>query len=453
MKLRLTFIKLLILFLAIIGRAQDTSNVASKEDVAEVKGAVDGINETLQSIIPTLEALKKIKISGYIQTQFQVADSAGVPSVAGGDFPQNVKSRFQVRRGRFKINYDNDLTQYVLQLDVTQNGVGIKDAYASIKEPWLRMASLTAGVFDRPFGFEISYSSGNRESPERSRIFQTLFPGERELGAKIELAPENGPLSYFNLKAGLFNGVLNTANENDRNKDFIGRLGFQLPFQEQSLEIDGGFSIYSGNVTSNSAKVYQLNKLTKKFVKDSTLSNLGKSFNRSYNGFDVQLYYDVPVIGGASLRFEYIWGKQPGTDKKASFYNPDAAATGDTKSAVDGKKVADLYLRNFDGWYINYIQNVGLQNQFVAKYDVYVPNKDISDSDVGATGSNLTAADIKYTTLGLGWIYHWDSNVKFTLYYDWVKNEKINAKATGSLAPFAQDLKDNVLTLRMQYKF
>jgi hypothetical protein len=339
---KLLFLLMLIVIFVISVKAQDSLRIATKEDVEEVKGAFDGINETLQSIIPTLDALKKIKISGYIQTQFQVADSAGVPSVAGGDFSQNVKSRFQVRRGRFKINYDNDLTQYVLQLDVTQNGVGIKEAYTSIKEPWLRMASLAAGVFDRPFGFELSYSSGKRESPERSRIYQTLFPGDRELGAKIELAPETGPLSYFNLKAGLFNGVLNTANENDRNKDFIGRLGFQLPFQEQSLEVDGGFSIYSGNVTSNSPKVYELDKLTKKFVRDSTLANLGNSFNRSYNGFDVQLYYDVPVIGGASMRFEYIWGKQPATDKKTSFYNPDAASTGDTKSAIDGKKVAGI---------------------------------------------------------------------------------------------------------------
>jgi opacity protein-like surface antigen len=94
-----------------------------------------------------------------------------------------------------------------------------------------------------------------------------------------------------------------------------------------------------------------------------------------------------------------------------------------------------------------------LQNQFVVKYDVYVPNNDISASDIGAPGSNLTASDIKYTTLGLGWIYYWDSNVMFTLYYDWVKNEKINAKTNGPLAPFTQDLKDNVLTIRMQYKF
>jgi hypothetical protein len=110
-------------------------------------------------------------------------------------------------------------------------------------------------------------------------------------------------------------------------------------------------------------------------------------------------------------------------------------------------------MRNFNGWYINFIQNIGLKNQFIAKYDVYTPNKDVTANDIGAVGSNLNAGDIKYSTLGLGWIYHWDSNVKFVLYYDWVKNEKVNSLATGTLAPFKNDLKDNVLTLRMQYKF
>jgi hypothetical protein len=440
---RIIFILSLLIAIYLNGKSQDTTKTATKEDVADVKGAVDGINETLQGILPTIDALKKIKISGYIQTQYQVAESASVASYAGGNFPQNVKSRFQVRRGRFKINYDNDLTQYVLQLDVTQNGVGIKDAYASIKEPWLRMASLTAGVFDRPFGFEISYSSSNREAPERSRLFQTLFPGERELGAKIELMPETGPLSYFNLKAGVFNGVLNTANENDRHKDFIGRLGFQLPFEDQGLAIDGGFSTYAGAVTDNSKKIFEIDNASavKKYKVDSTASNLGNGFDRNYYGFDLQLYYDVPVIGGATLRGEYLWGRQPGTDKSSSFYNPDAAAATDTKSAIDGKKVTDIYMRNFNGWYLNFVQNIGLKNQFVAKYDI------------GAHGSNLTATDIKYSTLGLGWIYHWDANVKFVLYYDWVWNEKVNSLATGSLAPFKEDLKDNVLTLRMQYKF
>jgi hypothetical protein len=354
-----------------------------------------------------------------------------------------------------KVNYDNDLTQFVLQIDVTQNGLGIKDAFASIREPWWRIASLTAGVFDRPFGFEVAYSSGVRESPERSRIFQTIFPGERELGAKLELTAEEGWLSYFNLRAGVFNGVLSTANENDGFKDVIGRIGFQLPLEEQSLAIDGGVSLYTGKVTNNSRYAYavDLNDPDRKFRVDSAGTNTGAGNGRAYYGADLQIYYDLPVLGGLSLRGEYIAGQQPGTASSNSFYNPDAASGSDPKSTVDGRKSTPLYLRSFRGWYINYVQNIGLSDQVVLKYDAFDPNTDVSALQIGAPGSNHSPVDIGYQTFGIGWIHHWDANVKFVLYYDIVTNEKVNTAATGSLLPFAGDLKDNVLTVRMQYRF
>ncbi|MBS4028808.1 MAG: hypothetical protein KGZ58_09230 [Ignavibacteriales bacterium] len=440
---------LLLLLLLVVSSlplfAQDSSDVVTKDEIMEIKGAMDGMNETVIEMKNTLDALKKIKISGYIQTQYQIADTEAtaaysIGNFSGGSFPSYVNSRFQLRRGRFKINYDNDLTQYVLQVDVTQNGVGIKDAFISVKEPWYKTVSLTAGVFDRPFGFEISYSSSSRETPERSRMYQTLFPGERELGAKIELVSENKKWNWLNVKAGFFNGVLNTANENDSKKDFIGRVGVQIPFQEQNLEIDGGVSIYAGNVRNNSPEFFEMNTSTKKFTRDSSSANIGKYFERNYLGIDVQLYYDAPVIGGLSFRGEFISGKQPGTSSSNNFYNPGATVT-------------PLYKRTFYGYYINYIQNVGLSNQILLKYDVLDPNKNVDGNDIGASGSNLKISDIKYSTLGIGWIYHWDANVKFILYKDFVTNEKVNSIATGSFIPFKNDVHDNVLTLRMQYKF
>ncbi|MBI5726751.1 MAG: hypothetical protein HY965_02790, partial [Ignavibacteriales bacterium] len=136
----------------------DTSATAMLEKLTEVKGQVEGMNETVLEMKSTLDALKKIKISGYIQSQFvNVNSDATVGGFSGGNFDKNYHNRFQVRRGRVKFLYDNDLTQYVVQLDAIPTGVTIKDAYITSREPWLRMFALTAGVFDRPFGFEIAY--------------------------------------------------------------------------------------------------------------------------------------------------------------------------------------------------------------------------------------------------------------------------------------------------------
>ncbi len=432
-----------IVLLAMSLRAQEAGQPATKAEIEEVKGSIEGINETILAMQPTLAALAKIKFTGYIQSQFQLADSDGVKGFAGGDFAAGVHQRFHLRRARLKMNYDNDLTQFVLQLDVAQGGLAIKDAYVSIKEPWLRTFALTSGVFDRPFGFEISYSSSNREAPERSRMYQILFPGERDLGVKIEAAPESGPLSFLNFKGGFFNGTRENTVENDNSKDFIGRLGVSLPFDEANLAIDGGASIYSGNVRSNSRAAWTVSN--NKFTVDSSLTNFGKYFERTYMGADVQVYYDIPVVGGMSLRGEYITGKQPGTSASNGFYN-NAWVT----SPASG---TPLYMRNMAGFYINYIQNIGMKNQFVLKYDEFDPNTDVSGSAIGADATT-SASDVKYTTLGLGWIYHWDANVKFTVYYDMVTNEKVySGTKVASLQPFTNDLKDNVLTVRMQYKF
>jgi hypothetical protein len=393
------------------------------------------MNETVLEMKSVLDVLRKIKLSGYIQGQFQSAEIDGAKSFAGGDFLATDHTRFMIRRGRLKINYDNDLTQYVLQFDVSENGFATKDAYISVKEPWLKTVALTAGIFDRPFGFEISYSSSMRESPERTRMFQTLFPGERDLGAKLEIAPADGPLSYFNFKGGFFTGN-GVAKETDNAKDFIGRLGFSFPFMDANLAIDGGVSLYRGKVRlDDGAKAYTLSS-----VVSPTKDSLSRYWDRNYLGVDLQCYYDLPVIGGFSLRGEYISGKQPGTSG-----SPRAYAVGN----------GDLYLRNFAGYYIMYVQNLGDNNQVVVKYDVFDPNTDVTGDQIGAAGnsSKLTATDLKYSTLGLGLVHHWDANIKFVLYYDMVTNETVNAAGAGSLIPYKNDLKDNVFTLRMQYKF
>jgi hypothetical protein len=84
---------------------------------------------------------------------------------------------------------------------------------------------------------------------------------------------------------------------------------------------------------------------------------------------------------------------------------------------------------------------------------LFDPNTQVEASDVGMVGSNLTAADLAITTLGLGGIYHWDENIKFVAYYDLVTNEEANSASTGTLIPWKKDLTDNVFTFRAQVKF
>ena len=67
--------------------------------------------------------------------------------------------------------------------------------------------------------------------------------------------------------------------------------------------------------------------------------------------------------------------------------------------------------------------------------------------EIGKTDNNIHAANICYTTMGLVYIYYWSDNVKLVCWYEWVKNEKT------SLTGFNRDIRDDLFTFRMHYKF
>jgi hypothetical protein len=448
--LRLLLVAFL-LMLARSGWAQEET--PTKEEVEELKSVVEGMNESFTEYRGYVDALRKIKLSGYLQPQYRVADAdAAISQFSGGNLPANVRKQFQIRRARLKVAYENVLSQYVLQIDAGQAGLSLKDAYVSITEPWIKSIGLQAGVFDRPFGYEISFSSGSRESPERSRVVQTLFPGERELGAKLFYAPQIGDLSFLRADLGVFNGTGPTSIEFDNFKDLIGRVGAQFPFEDAGAELDLGVSGYFGNVRNQTA--YLWTGSSTGFTVDSAATNAGAGVSRNYVGVDAQFYYDLPHVGGTTLRGEVMFGEQPGGSTAPTSGDPSIGTKLTTISPV-APPSGPIYVRNFMGWYVYLVQNIGSSEQVVVKYDVYDPNSDLAAGDIGVVPQS-SAADLRYSTLGLGFIHHWDENVKFVFYYEFVDNEKVTqsvASANSSLAPFAENVKDNLFTLRMQFRF
>ncbi len=443
-------------FAGLASAQSDSALKATQEKLTLLKGEVNGLTESYLETKGTVDKLAKIKVSGYIQGQWQHADSSGVGGFAGGGFPSTSNQRLQLRRVRLKTIYDNVTSQYVMEFEARPSGVGLKDAEIILNEPWLKTFSLAMGLMDRPFGFEIPYSSSAHEAPERTRVYQTVFKDEKDLGVKLEANPgENmGLAQYFNFKGGLYTGTsgyngnttatAGTGDEIDSTLDIIGRVGFKLPFNDLNLAVDGGVSYYGGKVLAANDSLYQMNGT--KLV-DSTTSPFKKhknqTFDRNVIGVDLQTYYTIPVIGdfvgGTSLRGEYLTGKTIGTLSGSMPY-------GTAKDA--------LAERNFMGWYLSWIQNYGTKFQSVVKYDVYDPNTDVEGKNIGlAANGKLGAGDVKFTTLGLGVLYYWDDIVRLTAYYDMITNETVNSAATGSLLPYTKDLKDNVFTLRAQVKF
>lgn len=435
-------------FQVVIGALLITQAVSAQD---EVDAKVDTLASAIESIQSDLSILKKIKFSGYIQAQWQKADTIGSPAgFSGGNF-SGLDNRFAVRRGRLKVSYTNELSSYVLQIDATEKGLGLKDAYVQFTDPWINFVSLTGGVFNRPFGNEVEYSSASLESPERSRICQTLFPGEEDLGAKLTLQmPKTSPWSFIKLDAGLFNG--NGINvETDKYKDFIGHLSAKKSYFDESLSVGLGASYYNGGFAEPASSqmgaklphIYKMNGDV--FAAQPDSGKVGDKAKREYFGFDGQVSFQS-AIGLTQIRGEYIMGTQP------------AYKTLSTTSITNGLPATDdIYIRNFNGGYVYFIQSIlNTKNELVVKYDWYDPNTKISGDKIGVAKSNTGKVDIKYSTIGLGWNYYWNSNVKLTAFYEIVTNEKTSALATAKtsgISSFAKNQKDNVLTLRLQYKF
>jgi hypothetical protein len=152
-------------------------------------------------------------------------------------------------------------------------------------------------------------------------------------------------------------------------------------------------------------------------------------------GADAQVVYPFP-FGITTIRAEYIMGTQSGTSSSSTSFS--TAPT------------SDIYMRSFNGAYFYFVQNIWkTKHQIVVKYDWYDPNTEIGGNDLkDASVTHLSSADVKYTTLGFGYTYQHDKNVKLMVYYDMVTNE-----TSANLNGYHKDIKDNVLTIRMQYRF
>ena len=81
------------------------------------------------------------------------------------------------------------------------------------------------------------------------------------------------------------------------------------------------------------------------------------------------------------------------------------------------------------------------------KYDWYDPNTRVRGTEIGDARSNFGEADIKFSTLGAGYLYHINAYLKLLFYYEWVKNE------TTQLQGYTSDRSDNIFTIRTQFRF
>ncbi|WP_243347776.1 hypothetical protein [Parabacteroides sp. FAFU027] len=390
----------------------------------------DSLLHRISALEKRLEENKKLYVGGFIHVQWSTSPQAGVQRV--GELPnselnESTYNRIGVRRGRIITSYEDKGCMGFLQCDLTEKGVLLVDGFIHVREPWLKMFSLKGGLFSDPFGIEVPFATFNLESIEKSRIIKTLFPDDKDLGVVITFQPTvKSKLSGLKLETGFLTGN-GLDKDADNHKDLIAHLTYAASAHKLNYSL--GSSLYLGKVINHKGYYSMTGK---QFVLATDTSRFA---NRIYYGLEGQVSRTW-LLGKLILRSEYVFGVQSGTSAKSLSPGICNVVTGDT------------YQRPFAGGYIHLVQDIlNTKHTLTLKYDWYDPNTRLCGDEIG-TSAFSGAADVAYATWGLGYLFRMNDHVKLMAYYERVINE-----TTHNLTGYNQDVKDDVLTLRMQYKF
>jgi hypothetical protein len=214
-------------------------------------------------------------------------------------------------------------------------------------------------------------------------------------------------------------------------------------------------------------------------------------------------------LGGLALKGEYIFGVNgtPGYMAKSNVVSPMTSKISNdtltlttlTTTTTNNRPAIE---KNFSGYYIYLIKNIGKRNQIAIRYDYYDPNTKVKSDQIGiaawdagikpvttdkftyagtdpviATNAQTKTvvnnslksgtADIKYQTITLAYTYFFDDNIKIMVGYEIPLNKKVgvNSKGVGNVTSnysvngdpgmydYSQGIKQNTLTIRLQAKF
>lgn len=388
----------------------DATDPSADERITTTEGKVGSIEEQLLEMKSDLGALKKLKLSGYVQARYQNLQRDEVD----GTLFNEGQSSFLVRRARLKATYTGEVGALVLQLDAVPSGVSIKDAEATLFIPGTKQTwGITAGQTKWPFSYEVVQSSSDREFPERTRVVRAFAAGERDRGIKV-----NGRMGFLRLNVGVFDGngtdyrstgavgaaaSSAASSDNDKEKDVIGRVSFDKKW------IAGGVSGWYGKTLRRGGVL-------------NGVSTPREHFDRTRVGADLQIYLDVLPVGATALKGEFIAGK--------SYLRSGAEQFGVPAH----------------GWYALLVQNIGLENVVAVRYDVFDGANGVDNAASASGAVQRLGSSNQVGTLGLLASHYFGGDVKLTAAYELPMTGTVDGND-------AEDPKDNLFTLQLQAKF
>jgi hypothetical protein len=380
-----------------------------------------------------------ISASAYLQAQYENHQESQDQLSPSGQLLN--KNRFSIRRARATLVGEWEYVASVLELDAnTTNGpqVDLRKAEASLQyrpdrtQPPIIMGTL--GIFDTPFGYEVSETSRARFFMEPTSAANAMFPGQADIGVRIA-----GAVSFFRWTIAALNGEpLGAASpyilqDPINAKDVLFRFGFEklvLPDLHLAADVSAlrGRGFHPGTLpSSSSVQWHDVNE--DGLVQPSEVVGVpagdgapSASFDRWAVGADLRLRYRW-WLGDAKIYGEFVLAQ----NLDRNLYVADPVSTG-----LDQREL---------GFYVAAVQEVTRWGFVGLRYDLYDPNSNTFDKRLGSLLPYSEAVKTISPLVGLTI----PGRARLLFQYDIISNAYARS-ASG----VPTSLADNVWTLRLQ---
>ena len=436
------------------------AQAAAEHELAEERAQREALKLRLDNMESALTAAAKqseaapavtttrlgLSLNGFMQADVAIRQSAQ-DQLTTANAPLNT-DRFNIRRARIRAALDREYVAGAVEFDGnTNNGFAARvlDAEASLRWPARSASELplimaTIGSFKIPFGFEVGQSDRDRLFLERSTAERAFFPGEYDLGARLQ-----GGWHFVRYQFAVMNGEpagetsAFPGRDPNHQKDFVGRVGIETPIVER-LGIAVGLSGLSGKgfhpgsaatkptinwVDRNQDGIFQPTEVT---ATPGTAATPSSNFTRQAVGADLRLAGRVLPFGETTAYGEFYLAKN--LDRSIQPADPKSMTGA-------GRDVDEV------GGYVGFTQAICRHGMVGFRYDYYNPDKDSTDKQNAVTVPQTFIYQTFAFTAALV-----APSGRLIVEYD-VNTNHQGRDANG----LPTNLKDNAVTLRGEVKF
>lgn len=238
--------------------------------------------EALEAQLKALQERPKVRpsvahLSGFVQFRYTHDTTRPIDS---NDFSRGgVRDDFRLRTVRLDgIAQPNEQTTYRVNLNANNTQVSVVDAFILWK---LKRGQLQVGLFRLPLLYETLESNADRLTPEASRLTETLFPTERDVGIAYTY-----PFSkQTSATVGIFTGDRSSATQ----QSITSRKSGLIRLVHQATPV---LNLWAGGMFGEGRRDFN-----------------GTPANYTRHRWGTGFLWETSQI---SLRGEYLWGKHAG---------------------------------------------------------------------------------------------------------------------------------------------